>query len=200
MRIEKSNFIFSRYFKNELRCCNGHGDRCRNTKPHVYDWILLATDPSSLKYIQIESVIFLACNYFHIIYRFSRAQKQKLKNIVKFMPYIRRTDGARKTFTWDQMNKFRVSGKNILSSYNKWCYFSIHSRSFFLVPHQKISFLSLRKIFPKQQLVPKGLGNAWIMKQWDIIHLKQSKNPSAETTFLWWDCYFSFIVWLVALM
>lgn len=73
------------------------------------EYLLLAMDPSSLKYIQIESVIFLACNYFHIIYRFSRAQKQKLKNIVKFMPYIRRTDGVRKTFTWDQMNKFQVS-------------------------------------------------------------------------------------------
>lgn len=85
----------------------------------MYERISLATDPSSLKYIQIESVIFLACNYFHIIYRFSRAQKQKLKNIVKFMPYIRR---VRKTFTWDPMNKFRVLKRQKLSTHNKWCH------------------------------------------------------------------------------
>lgn len=125
MRIEKSNLIFSSVLQKWIAlCCNGHEDRSRNAKPHVYERNLFATDPSSLKYIQIESVIFLACNYFHIIYRFSRAQKQKLKNIVKFMPYIRRTDGVRKTFTWDQMNKFQVSWRKKLSIYNKCCYFS----------------------------------------------------------------------------
>lgn len=45
----------------------------RVQSPMCMSEFLFTTDPSLLKYIQIESVIFVACNYFHIIYRFSRA-------------------------------------------------------------------------------------------------------------------------------
>lgn len=38
-------------------------------KPHVYK-----QQPVSLKNIQIQSVIFLACNYFYIIYRSVRVE------------------------------------------------------------------------------------------------------------------------------
>lgn len=58
--------------------------------------------------IQIQSVIFLACNYFHIIYRVHGTEE----NVAEFMPYFRvmLLDSLKKNvYFWDQLNNWEWS-------------------------------------------------------------------------------------------
>lgn len=82
---------------------------CRGEKIHRSEQNF-TEKPSSLKRIQIDSVLLHAGNYFYIIYRFARAVEiEKHFEIYAMPPYT--VGDARKTFTWDQMRNSRALWK-----------------------------------------------------------------------------------------
>lgn len=148
-----------------------------------------------LNIFKLNPVIFVACNYFYIIYRFSRAEKQKLKNIVKFMPYICSSSGWHKKNIYlgpdEQFSSIGTSSTDSQQMMLFCVHYSLQWQSLFA-----FSLRSIQKLFysivprkekrRKKEKEGKQLGNECMNNETmgHIIHLKQSEKSLGNDRFI----------------